>query len=399
MGADICAFVALYAVFFIPLGHEGCHTAFFVGCSAVFPCSVGDGCEVGDFKQVAVLGVDGAHDFVDEFGIVVGGVCFNGEVRPCGFDSELLVFAATVNGCIVLVNDILSLLAIALDDEFLHLLNSQVNGDHFSDAEECALENGVGAVAQPDFLCDFGGVDVVDGDVVVSEIFLDFCGEVLGQFLAFPDCVEQEGAVVAQTACHIIHVKVGLYVTCHEVRGVHQVCGAYWRVAETEVRAGEAARFLRVVGEICLAVLACVVADNFDGVLVCANCAVGSEAVEFGFIGALVAERHLFGEGEGCKGHIVDDAYGEVVFGHGECEVLEHADNLCRGGVFRGQAIASAYYDGGVFFAIEALFYIEEQGLAVGTWFFCAVKDCDAFGCCWHCGEEVFCREGAIEVD
>ena len=235
MRAYICTLVALDTVFFNPFGHECCHTAFFVCRSAVIPRTVGAVGKVGNLQEVAVLCVDGAHDFVDELGVIVRRGRFDGEVAPCGVDFELVVFATTVDGRIVLVDDILTFFAIALDDEFLHLFYGKVYGDYLGDAEECALENGVGAVAKADFLCNLGRVDVVDGDVVVGEIFLDLRGEVLGEFLAFPDGVEQEGAVVAQTACHIIHVEVCLHVACHEVGGVHQVGGTDGCIAETEV--------------------------------------------------------------------------------------------------------------------------------------------------------------------
>ena len=48
----------------------------------------------------------------------------------------------------------------------------------------------------------------------------------------------------------------------HEVRRGHQVGRADGRVAETQVRAGEAARLLGVVAEVGLAVLVGVVADD-----------------------------------------------------------------------------------------------------------------------------------------
>ncbi len=67
---------------------------------------------------------------------------------------------------------------------------------------------------------------------------------------------------------YVVHVQVSLYVACHEVGGVHQICGTDGLVAEAKVRAGETARLLGVVGEICLAVLVGVVADNLDRVLV-----------------------------------------------------------------------------------------------------------------------------------
>ena len=134
-----------------------------------------------------------------------------------------MVFATTVNGHVVLVNDVLALLAVALDDEFLHLLYGEVYRDDFGDAEECALENGVGAVAKADFLCNLGCVDVIYGDIVLGEVAFDVVGQVLDKFVTFPNCVEKECASVAKAACHIIHAQVSLYVACHEVRRVYQV--------------------------------------------------------------------------------------------------------------------------------------------------------------------------------
>ena len=199
------------------------------------PGTVGDILEVRNLQQVAVLCVDGTYNLVDEFGIVVGSHCINLKVRPCGVNVETVVFTSAVNGSEVLVNHILTLLAIALDDELLHLLNGQVDGDNLGDAEERALEDGVGAVAQTDFLSDLGGVDIVNRDVVVGEIFLHLCREVLGKLLTFPDGVEKESTVVTQTAGHIIHVEVGLDMASDEVGGVDQIGRTDGSVAETEV--------------------------------------------------------------------------------------------------------------------------------------------------------------------
>ncbi len=77
-----------------------------------------------------------------------------GKLSPSGIHIKLLIFIATVYCSVVHVNDVLTLLAIRLDDEFLHLLHSKVYGDDFGDAEECALENSVCAVAKTYFLCN-----------------------------------------------------------------------------------------------------------------------------------------------------------------------------------------------------------------------------------------------------
>ncbi len=199
------------------------------------PCAVGVLLEGAYMEQVAVLCVDGANNLVDESGIVVFCLGVIGKLCPCGIYSKSMVFAATVNSLIVLVYHILALLAVALHDEFLHLLDSEVNGDNFGNAEECALKDGVGAVAKADFLSDLGSVDIVNGDVVLCEIALDVVGEVLYEFFAVPDGVEKESTVVAQTAGNIIHTQVSLYVASHEVRSVYEVCRADRLVAETKV--------------------------------------------------------------------------------------------------------------------------------------------------------------------
>lgn len=217
--AYICALVALDAVLFLPFGDEGCDAALFVAGGTLFPGAVGDSLESGYLEVVAHLSVDGADDVVDEGGVVVAGLFGLGELGPCGVDVELVVLTAAVYGGVVLVDNVLTFLAVALDDEFLHLLDGEVNGDYFGDAEECALEDGVRAVAEADFLSNLRGVDVVDGDVVLCEVALDVDGEVLCEFLAFPDCVEKECAALAEAAGHVVHVEVRLDVACHEVGG------------------------------------------------------------------------------------------------------------------------------------------------------------------------------------
>ncbi len=188
-------------------------------------------------------------------------------------------------------------------------------------------------------------------------------------------------------------------MTCHEVGGVHEVGRADGLVAETQVWAGETARLLWVVGKVGLTILVGVVADNLHRVLVGAHGTVGTEAVELSLEDAFAAERDFLLEGERGEGHVVDNAEGEVVLGSGEGEVLEHGDNLCRGGVFRRKAIASADDERGVLLAVETVLDIEEQRLAVGSGFLGAVKHGDALGCCGHGGEEMLGREGTVEVN
>ena len=76
--------------------------------------------------------------------------------------------------------------------------------------------------------------------------------------------VEEERSVVAQTFEHVVHTEVCLNVTSHEVRCLDLIGAADGRVAEAQVRAGETARFLRVVAEVGLAILVGVVTNDLD---------------------------------------------------------------------------------------------------------------------------------------
>ena len=84
----------------------------------------------------------------------------------------------------------------------------------------------------------------------------------------------------------------------HEVGGGHQVGRRDRQVAETQVRRGVAARFLRVIGEIGLAVLVGRAADDLDRVLVGAHRTVGAQTEEEALERAGLRERNLLADGQ-----------------------------------------------------------------------------------------------------
>ncbi len=122
----------------IPFGDEGCYSALLIAGCALRPCAVGAILEGADGEKVAILSVDGDNNVGNELGNVDLLGLFVGEVSPGGIYGQLLVFASAIHGCIVHVDDVLTLLAIRLHDEFLHLLYGKINGDNLRDAEECA---------------------------------------------------------------------------------------------------------------------------------------------------------------------------------------------------------------------------------------------------------------------
>ncbi len=117
-----------------------------------------------------------------------------------------MVFSAAVDGIVVHFYDVLAFLAVALYDEFFHLFDSKVNGNHLRDPEECALKNGVGTVSEADFLSYLGSIYIIYGDIIFCEIAFYLVRQIALKFITFPDRIEQECAVGLQSAGHIVHV-------------------------------------------------------------------------------------------------------------------------------------------------------------------------------------------------
>ena len=148
--------------------------------------------EVRNLEEVTCLSVDRTNEFLNECWCIVFLNCVVREVSPCWINSELFVLTTAVNSSVVLINNVLTLLAVRLNDELLHLLNSEVNRDNLCDAEECRLEDSVGTVAKTDLLCDLCSVDVVNLDVLLSEYALYLVRDEVYELITLEDCVEEE---------------------------------------------------------------------------------------------------------------------------------------------------------------------------------------------------------------
>ena len=90
----------------------------------------------------------------------------------------------------------MSLVAVRLNDELLHLVDGQVYGDNLCNAEECTLQDGVGAVAQSNLLCYLRGIHIIYGDVVLGEVAFDAVGDEPNQLVALENGVQQERTVL-----------------------------------------------------------------------------------------------------------------------------------------------------------------------------------------------------------
>ena len=191
--------------------------------------------EVRNLQQVTGLSVDRTDKFLNECWSVVFLNSVVWKVSPSWIYSKNLVLTTAVNGSIVHVDNVLTLLAVRLHDELLHLLDGKVNRNNLRNAEECRLEDGVGTVAQTDLLCNLGSVDIVNLDVLLCEHTLHLVRNEVDEFLTVEDGVQEERTVLADTTCNIVHVQVSLNVACHEVWCCDLICRADGLVAEAEV--------------------------------------------------------------------------------------------------------------------------------------------------------------------
>ena len=262
---DVSTLVTLDTVVFVPSRNEGLNTTLLVSSGTNHPRTIDSVVlhEVRNLQQVTRLSVHRTNELLNECGSVVSLRLIIGQVSPLRLHCQLLVLTTTINSGIVLVNHVLTLSTVRLQSRSLHLLNSELSGNHASDAEECTLQDGVGAVTQTNLLCNLSSVDGIYGNVVLCEVALYLVRHELLELVGIEDGVQQELTVLLQTASHVVHVEVSLNVASHEVRCGYQICRADGRITETQERAGETSRLLRVVREISLAVLVGVVTNNF----------------------------------------------------------------------------------------------------------------------------------------
>ena len=398
--ADEGAAVALDTLLGVPHRDHHGDAALLEGGGAGRHGAVGVRHEGADREGVAGLGVHDVRDFLDEGGsqtVLVRVLELGGQVGPLGRDVDLGVLATAVDGRVVHVHHVLTLLAIGLHDGVLHVLHGVLVGDDARDLEEGALEDGVRTVAEADFRSDLGRVDDIDLDVLPADDGLRVVRDVLDGLFLVPEAVQQQGAAFLDALQDVILAEVGRDVAGHEVGGVHQVRSLDGLLAEAQVRAGVAAGLLGVVVEVGLAVEVGVGTDDLDGVLVRAHGTVGTETVELALGGAGLHDGNLALDREGLEGDVIDDADGEVRLGLLHVEVVEHGDDLRRRGVLGGEAVAAAH-DLDVVLALEEGLDIGEERLAHGAGLLGAVEDRDLADALREDGEEVLLGERTIEV-
>ena len=145
--------------------------------------------------------------------MIVGGghkvhAALHQNVCPLGRDIHLYILTAAVDGGIVHIHDVLTLLAVRLEGCVLHILDCVLYRDDAGDSEECALKDGVGASAKADFSGDLGCIDDVELDLLAADDGLCGVRNACEGLLLVPEGVEKEAAAFLDTLEHVIFLEV-----------------------------------------------------------------------------------------------------------------------------------------------------------------------------------------------
>ncbi len=209
--ADIRAVVALDAGLRIPYRNRYGHAALLECRSSCRHGAVHVRHECANRERITILGVNDIGDFLYECRsetILVRILELCGNLSPLGRNLHLCVLTATVNGCEVHVYDVLSLLAVALYDGVLHILDGVLVRENSGNLEEGALEDGVCPPAESDLGSDLGRVDDVELDVLLADDGLYVVRKTLDGLFLVPEAVEKEAAAVLDALEHIIFIEI-----------------------------------------------------------------------------------------------------------------------------------------------------------------------------------------------
>ena len=329
-------------------------------------------------------------------------VCGNHfEIGPCGGNFDLYeAVHAHVDCFVVLFDDVHTLLEVGLLNGILHVAEGFFHGDDVHQLEECRLQDGVGSVAQTDLRSQVDRVDDVELGVLLSQALLQVCGKSVFQFLGLPLAIQQEHAAVLQVLGQVVLVDVSLVVNGDQVRIAYIVRLLNGRVTETQVRLGEAAALLGVIREVCLGIHVGVVADDLDGVLVCADGTVCTQTPDLAGRAVCGSDVDGIAQGQGQVRNVVHDGNREVVLRAILGQVVVNGYDVRRSGVLGGQAVAAAHDDGsGLAGHVVCVDHVQIHGFADGAGFLGHVEDCDLLASLGHGSQEMLHGEGSVQVD
>ena len=181
--------------------------------------------EGGDGQRIALLRCDGVNDFLEVFVFrnfrrlsACGCLC-----PGSGVVDLLNLGDGHIDGLPVHVDDIIALLAIGLLDGRLHVFNGIRLGNDTGNLEESCLQAHVDSAAQADFSCDFHAVDVVELQLLGSDLSLHGSRELVFHIFGRPGAVQKERAALFDALQNVIARDVAGVMACDEICDVDEI--------------------------------------------------------------------------------------------------------------------------------------------------------------------------------
>ena len=202
---------------------------------------------------------------------------------PCHFRMDLHfeeVLKRGIHRFEVLFDDGLAFFVVGLLDGFFDLRDGFLTGKHTRKCEEAGLHDRVDAAGHAGVACDRAGVDDVEADLLVDDLFLHGCGQSVPHVIGAVGTVQQEGRSGLGEFQHLHFVEENELVACDEVRLRYEI-GCTDRVrTETKVGDRPSSGFFRIVDEVTLCEEVGVLPDDLDAVFVGANRAIRAKSEE-----------------------------------------------------------------------------------------------------------------------
>ena len=169
-------------------------------------------------------------------------------------------------------------------------------------------------------------------------------------------------------------------------------------ITETQVRASETSRLLRVISEVSLAVFVGIITDDLHRVLVCTYSTISTQTIEFSFEHAFAAQSNFFFLRQRCESYIIFNTDSELILRHSQRQVLVNSQDLSRSCILRTQTITATYNQRSIFYTVETFLNVQIQRFAVSTRFFRTIQNSNTLYSLRNSSQEVFSRERTIQV-
>ena len=171
-------------------------------------------------------------------------------------------------------------------------------------------------------------------------------------------------------------------------------------VTKTQMRNGYTAGLFGVILEICLNILVCMVADDFDGVLVCTNRTIAAKTPELtfrsafccGVRGRLLLQREI--------GHVIGDAQRKHVLRLVLLQLVINSEYRRWRGILRAQTITAACNHNVVLACVaQCGYHVEIERLALCARLLGAVEDCNLLCTLRNCCNKLICCKRTIQTN